>query len=56
MLTYRKSHELKFVGYADVDFASGDLRKSTLGYFFTLPRGAIWWKSSKQIIIASSIM
>jgi hypothetical protein len=56
MLTYRKSIELKFVGYADVDFAGGDLRKSTWGYIFTLVGGAISWKSSKQTITASSIM
>jgi hypothetical protein len=56
MLTYRKSNELKFVGYADADFAGGDLRKSMLGYIFTLAGGAISWKSSKQTITASSIM
>jgi hypothetical protein len=56
MLTYRKSIELKFVGYADADFAGGDLRKSTSGYIFTLAGGAISWKSSKQTIIASSTM
>jgi hypothetical protein len=56
MLTYRKSDELKFVGYVDADFAGGDLRKSTSGYIFTLARGAISWKSSKQTITASSTM
>jgi hypothetical protein len=56
MLTYRKSDELKFVGYVDVDFAGGDLRKSTSGYIFTLARGVILWKSSKQTITASLIM
>jgi hypothetical protein len=56
MLTYRKSDELKFVGYADADFAGGDLRKSTSCYIFTLAGGAISWKSFKQTIIASSIM
>jgi hypothetical protein len=56
MLTYRKSNELKFVGYADADFAGGDLRKSTSGYIFTLVGGAISWKSYKQTITASSIM
>jgi hypothetical protein len=49
MLTYRKSNELKFVGYANADFAGGDLRKSTLGYIFTLARGAISWKSGEKI-------
>jgi hypothetical protein len=47
MLTYRKFDELKFVGYADADFAGGDSRKSTSGYIFTLAGGAILWKSSK---------
>jgi hypothetical protein len=56
MLTYIKSNELKFVGYADADFAGGDLRKSTSGYIFTLAGGAISWKSSKQTIIVSSTM
>jgi hypothetical protein len=56
MLTYRKSNELKFVGYADADFVDGDLRKSTSGYIFTLAGGAISWKSSKQTITASSTM
>jgi hypothetical protein len=56
MLTYRKSNELKFVGYADADFAGGNLRKSTSCYIFNLTGGAISWKSSKQTIIASSTM
>jgi hypothetical protein len=56
MLTYRKSDELKFVGYADADFAGGDSRKSTSGYIFTLAGGAISWKGYKQTITASSIM
>jgi hypothetical protein len=56
MLNYRKSGELKFVGYADVDFAGGDSRKSMSGYIFTLTGGAILWKSSKQIITTSLTM
>jgi hypothetical protein len=56
MLTYRNFDELKFVGYADVNFAGGDSRKSTSGYIFTLTGGAISWKSSKQTITASSTM
>jgi hypothetical protein len=56
MLTYRKSDELESMGYADADFASGDSRKSTSGYIFTLAGGAISWKSSKQTINASLIM
>jgi hypothetical protein len=41
MLTYRKSYELKFVGYTDADFVGGDSRKSMSGYIFTLAEGAI---------------
>ena len=33
-----------------------DDRKSTSGYIFTLAGGAISWKSSKQSIVASSMM
>jgi hypothetical protein len=36
MLTYRKSDELKFVGYANADFAGGNSRKSMSGYIFNL--------------------
>jgi hypothetical protein len=56
MLTYRKSNELKFVGYADTDFAGGDLRKSMSGCIFTLTGGSISWKSSKQTISILSTM
>jgi hypothetical protein len=56
MLTYRKSDELKVVGYTDVDFAGGDLRKSTSGDISTLAGGAISWKSPKQTITTSSTM
>jgi hypothetical protein len=56
ILTYRKSDELKFVGYADTDFVGGDSRKSMSGYIFTLTGGAISWKGSKQTISASSTM
>jgi hypothetical protein len=56
MLTYRKSDELNFVGYAGAHFAGGNSRKSTSGYIFTLARGSILWKSSKQTITASSTM
>jgi hypothetical protein len=42
MLTYRRSANLEVVGYSDDDFAwCMDSRKSTLGYFYTLPGGAI---------------
>ena len=57
MLTYRKSETLKIEGYSDSDFAGdADDRKSTSGYIFTLAKGAISWKSSKQTVTASSTM
>jgi hypothetical protein len=57
MLTYRASNSLEIVGYSDTDWAGckGSL-KSTLGYLFTLARGAISWKSCKQTVVASSTM
>ena len=57
MLTYQKSDNLEVVGYSDADYARCvDSRKSTSGYIFTLVGGAISWKSSKQMITASSTM
>nr|XP_027096072.1 uncharacterized protein LOC113715966 [Coffea arabica] len=57
MLTYRKSDELEIIGYTDSDYARcQDTMKSTLGYIYSLARGAISWKSAKQFLIASSIM
>ena len=55
MLTYRRSDSLHIEGYTDSDYV-GDDRKSTLEYTFTLARGAISWKSSKQTITTSSTM
>ena len=57
MLTYRKSESLEIEGYSNSDFAgdAGD-RKSTSGYIFTLAKGAISWKSSKQSVTTSSTM
>ena len=55
MLTYKKSDTLEIEGYSDSDFAGdADDRKSTSGYIFTLVKGAILWKSSKQSVTASS--
>ncbi|KAK1667613.1 hypothetical protein QYE76_055772 [Lolium multiflorum] len=57
MLTYEKSDNLEIVGYSDADFAGCvDTKKSTSGYIFTLAKGAISWKSSKQTVTASSTM
>jgi hypothetical protein len=54
-MTYRRSNSLQIVGYSNSDYV-GDDRKSTSGYVFTLARGAISWKSSKQTVTTSSIM
>ena len=43
------------MGYSDSDY-TGDDRKSTSGYVFTLVGGAISWKSSKQTVTISSTM
>jgi hypothetical protein len=57
MLTYRRFDFLEIEGYSDSDFAGDeDGRKSTSVYVFTLARGAILWKSSKQTVTASSTM
>ena len=57
MLTYRKSEPLEIEGYSESDFAGDvDDRKSTSEYIFTLAKGAISWKSSKQSVTASSTM
>jgi hypothetical protein len=55
MLTYRRSDSQEIEGYSDLDF-TGDDRKSTSSYIFTLARGAISWKSSKQTVTTSSTM
>ena len=42
MLTYKKTENLKVVGYSDADFAGCvDTKKSTSGYVFMLANGAI---------------
>ena len=46
MLTYRRSDSLHIEEYTDSDY-TGDDRKFTLEYIFTLVGGAISWKSSK---------
>jgi hypothetical protein len=57
MLTYRRSDSLEIRGYSDADFVGEkDDRKSTSEYVFTLVGGAISWRSSKQSIVASSMM
>jgi hypothetical protein len=45
------------MSHSDSDFAGDvDDGKSTLGYVFTLPKGTISWKRSKQTVIALSMM
>ena len=57
MLTYRKSDTLEIEGYSDSDFVGdADDKKSTYGYIFTLAKGVISWKSSKQSVTTFSTM
>ena len=57
MLTYRKSDQLKIIGYSDFDFAGcRDSMKSTSSYIYLLAGGVISWKSVKQSIVPSSTM
>ena len=57
MLTFKRSDNLKVIGYSNLDFAGCvDNRKSIFGYLFMLAEGAISWKSSKQTITAASTM
>jgi hypothetical protein len=57
MLTYRRSDKLEVIGYTDSDFADCvDSLKSTSDYIFMLAGGTIFWRSAKQIMIASSTM
>nr|CAN60411.1 hypothetical protein VITISV_036515 [Vitis vinifera] len=54
---YRRTSNLKVVGYSDSDFAGCvDSRKSTSGYIFILAGGAISWRSVKQTMTATSTM
>jgi hypothetical protein len=55
MLTYRRSDSLHIEGYSDSDY-TGDDRKFTSEYIFTLAGGATSWKDSKQIVTTSSMM
>ena len=48
LLVYKDS-SLKVEGYTDLSFLSDiDDSKSNSGYVYTLNRGVVWWKSSKQ--------
>ena len=57
MLTYRHTDTLGVVGFRDSDFAGCvDDKKSTSGYIFMMPEGAVLWTSVKQTLTASSTM
>ena len=57
MLTYKRSEQLRVVGYSDSDYGGClDSLKSTSGFVFILANGAISWKSEKQSITTSSTM
>nr|CAN81027.1 hypothetical protein VITISV_012091 [Vitis vinifera] len=54
---YRRTNNLKVVGYSDSDFAGCvDSRKSISGYIFILAGGVISWRSVKQTLTATSTM
>lgn len=57
MLNYQKLDNLEIIGYLDSDFVGClDSRHSTFGYIFLFAGGVVSWKSSKQTLVASSIM
>jgi len=57
MLTYKKSDQLKVIGYSDFDFADClEDRKSTSGLILMMAGGAISWKSVKHTLTATSTM
>ena len=57
MLKYKKSKELETIASSYSDFIGCiDSRKSTKGYIYLLTRGAISWKSAKQVLITFSTM
>lgn len=54
-LLYKRSDELKLVGYSDSDWCGDvDDRKSTTGYVFCLGSAAFTWLSKKQPIVTLS--
>ncbi|CAM8984117.1 unnamed protein product [Rhodiola kirilowii] len=57
MLMYRRTDNLKVIGYSDSDYGGCiDSRKSTSGYVFMLANGAVSWRSAKQTLTATSTM
>jgi len=54
-ITYRKTYgKSPIVGYADALHTNQDEQKSTSGILFTAARGAILWKSKKQMLSTQS--
>ena len=54
-ITYRRiEDENSFYGYSDAAYANTDDYKSTSGYVFIAGKGAITWRSKKQVTIALS--
>jgi hypothetical protein len=52
-ITYRKMYrKLPIMGYANASHANQDEQKSILGILFIAARGAILWKSKKQMLSA----
>ncbi|XP_040950124.1 secreted RxLR effector protein 161-like [Gossypium hirsutum] len=57
MFTYKRSDNLKVIGYFGLDFADCvDSRKSTSSYIFMFASRTISWKSVKQTLTATSTM
>ena len=57
MLMYRQADNLEVISYFDSNYVGCiDSQKSTLGYVFMLVGGVIYWKSTKQTLIATSTM
>ena len=55
MLAYRHTDTLEVVSFSDSDYASYvHNKRSTSGYIFMRPEGAVSWKSVKQTLTASS--
>jgi hypothetical protein len=56
-LKNKKSGILNIVGYSDISFESCvDIKVSISCYILTLAYGSISWKSSKMILMASTMM
>ena len=54
-ITYSASESLNPIGYVDSDWAGClETRKSTEGMVFLLAGGAVFWRSKKQTVIATS--